>query len=241
VGKDITTSPELEAVARELREAGVGVHWAGSMGEPKVPRRKNPDGTYEDGMGRNRGVTRDNPLTQMEMRLHMSELAGLLLQGVTIVKACQMIGIPYYTARKHYINHPDFQNLLKQAGDEAFDKIKGEIISRTQSIQERAASLAEESLDKMEELLHESRNEHIQFKVAQDLLDRDPRLSRTKRIEGTGPMLSLPGNVLILAASAAREIESKGNNFMTIPAVPEPEPEPKPAPAPKPETPPSET
>src|SRR5437660_11581884 len=122
---------DLERIAAELN-----VHFAGSHGAPKIPRPLNPDGTYVDGMGRNRGVGRDNPLTQAEMKIHMAELATLILHGETILNACRAIGVPYYTARKHYINHPAFRDMLKQAGDEAFARVKDQIIARTGRIQE---------------------------------------------------------------------------------------------------------
>lgn len=117
-------------------------------------------------------------------------------------------GISIYVLRTHFFSNPEFISLFKASNEQIFLQATQEIRERQENFLKRAANLAEEALDKMEYLLHESGNEHLQFKAAQDLLDRDPRLSRTKRVEGSGVAFKVDVKVLQLAAQAAREIDS---------------------------------
>lgn len=135
------------------------------------------------------------------------EVLQAFLECGTVSAVAKKTGLTHYLLNKYFFSNTEFCNLLKGTNEAIFLEATKEIRDTQKGFVQKAQMLAEEALDELERLLHESESDHIKFKVAQDLLDRDPRLSRTKRIEGSGATIKLESNVLILAAQAAREIE----------------------------------
>lgn len=126
-----------------------------------------------------------------------------------IVDVARDTGISEYLLRRHFFGNPEFCNLLRSSNETIFLEATQSIRDNQQSMVEQAQRLAQDALNEMERLLNDSESEHIRFRVAQDLLDRDPRISRTKRIEQTGVNITIESKTLDLAMEAAREIEAR--------------------------------
>ena len=139
------------------------------------------------------------------------QVINLLCQGFSASEVAKIVGLHQDTLHRNFYRDPEFQAMLRTANEQVFQDLLSQIRTQASSLSERASALAEEALDRMAELLNESRNENIVFKAAQDLMDRDPeqRITRLRRVEGSGPIFNLESKTLVLAMQAAREIEAR--------------------------------
>lgn len=106
------------------------------------------------------------------------------------------------------------QEIAKVAGQVA-DQENKKII---QSVEEKIKSYAEYSLDRMRDMT-DSENEFVVTKAASDLMDRDPRMSKTKNTKMTGGVIHaiVTAEQLQIAARTARELQNIG---VVVPALP---------------------
>lgn len=137
------------------------------------------------------------------------EVVKVFLEEGTVAGVSRQTGISDYTLRRHYFGNPEFCELLKKASSTIFLEATKSIRDNQTTMIEKAQRLAQDALDEMERLLNDSESEHIRFKVAQDLLDRDPRISRTKRIESTGVNITIEQKTIAMAIEAAGELEAR--------------------------------
>lgn len=135
------------------------------------------------------------------------EVLQAFLEVGTIAGVSKKTGITHYLLNKYFFSDPEFCKLLKGTNEAIFLEATREIRDKQEGFLLKASRLAEDALNEMEALLNESPSETVRFKVAQDLLDRDPRISRTKRVEGSGLKVQIDIKTLQLASLAAREIE----------------------------------
>lgn len=137
------------------------------------------------------------------------EVVEAFMRTGTIKGVCRETGISHYSLNKYFFSNPEFCKLLRGASEAIFVEATTTIRDEQASLLSKSQRLAEEALDVMATLLHESESEHIQFRVAQDLLDRDPRISRTKKIESRGFNVTFEAKALNIAMQAAQEIDAK--------------------------------
>lgn len=137
--------------------------------------------------------TGNHPLVRT---IRKDELIRLLLAGFMLKECANRLRISYHTVCK-YARGPEFLEELRQVSEDVWRRVDEELTDSKSAFVLRAEEASEDALVAMRNLL-ESQNEHIVYKAAQDLMDRDPRVSRTRRIEGTGT----PGQLLDVDALA---------------------------------------
>jgi hypothetical protein len=136
------------------------------------------------------------------------ELMRLLLTGFTVKEAAIQMHKGYATCC-HVARKPEFLLRLKEHSGEIAKRLVDELstsqIEMAQKLEAASAAALEEMMGMMETL----DTGQLKVKVCQDLLDRDPKSSRTKRIDMTGTMSHdfISPAVLIHAAATAKEIE----------------------------------
>ena len=132
------------------------------------------------------------------------ELVRLLLAGFFVKECPARLQISYPTLLR-YMKETSFLEELKVVSADVWGRVDAELKSSKTDFLQQAEEASEEALQSMRKLLQSS-SEQIVFKAGQDLMDRDPRISRTRRLEGTGMGGSpVDVNVLIGAARVARE------------------------------------
>ena len=137
------------------------------------------------------------------------ELLRLLLMGFTIRECAEQMKINPVTVRS-YTRRPEFLIQLKEHSSEIAKRLVDELstgqIEMAQRLEEASAAALEEMMSMMGALEGPSK---LKLQVCQDLLDRDPKSSRTKRMDISGTMSHdfISPAVLIHAAATAKEIE----------------------------------
>jgi predicted transcriptional regulator len=117
--------------------------------------------------------------------LRKEELLRLLLAGYKLKDCAAQLKVTPFTI-SCYIKEEGFMEQLKEKNASIWEEIDAEIHSRKASIIQRSEEAAELALEEMIKLATKSNSELTKFKAAQDLMDRHPQISRTKRIEGSG-------------------------------------------------------
>lgn len=136
------------------------------------------------------------------------EVLAAWTQARSLQEVVEITGLSRYIVRRYYLANPQFRELLDQANQTIFLEATQSIRDEQKNLVERTQRLAEAALDKLEALMNESESEHIVVKCAQDLADRDPRISRTRRVEASSLHVTIEAKTLALASEAAREIEA---------------------------------
>jgi hypothetical protein len=133
--------------------------------------------------------------------LRKEELLRLLLARYTLKEAAAYLRVTPWTVRK-YCREKGFMETLREKDEKVWETVEAELTNSKVSIIQRAEEGAALALDEMISLCQSGKSEMIRHKSAQDLMDRDPRISRTKRLEGdgrSGPVL----NALFLQQAVA--------------------------------------
>ncbi len=137
------------------------------------------------------------------------ELLRLLMAGFMLKEAATHLDLAYWTVRK-YASAPEFMVKLRELSTNVFERVDAELKHSKESIMEKLEKASDKALAKMESLLDlPTAGPMLQFKAAQDLLDRRAEVSRTKRVDATVDQKHSFVNPLLLvhAANTAREMD----------------------------------
>lgn len=143
------------------------------------------------------------------------ELLRLLAAGSDLRMAATELKLSYWTVRK-YASTPEFLENLKSMNLQVWSAVDAELQnSKTTKIQ-RMEQASEIALEQMLTLATKAKSEAVRMKAAQDLMDRDPEISRTKRVEGSSEHSFMNPLTLALAAKVAREEEIYAGRSSTV-------------------------
>jgi hypothetical protein len=147
--------------------------------------------------------------------LRQEELLRLLLAGYKLKEAAAYLKVTPWTVYR-YLRETEFMNALKAANEEIWAQVDAEIKGNKIGIVQRAEEAAQDALEEMIKLAKGARQEGVRFKAAQDLMDRDTRISRTKRVEGEGDRRPILNAVFLQQAVAAMREEEvvQGERFI---------------------------
>lgn len=135
------------------------------------------------------------------------ELMRLLLAGYMVKEAAAQLQLSVWTVRK-YARQPEFLLKLKQCSAEIYERVDAELSAQRTGLVERVDAAADRALTVMEHLMDNAKKEELKFKAAQDVLDRAPEVSRTRKIDSTAKQEHsfLNPMVLMHAAATAQEV-----------------------------------
>lgn len=135
------------------------------------------------------------------------ELLRLMLQGFTMRESAMYMRASYSKIRK-IAKQPEFLLKLREHSKEIGDRLVDEI-SRTQlEFTQRLEQASEDALEEMVAMMKDPAvNNHVRFRAASDLMDRDPRSSKTQKIQGHVDHQFINPAVLLHAAATAKEME----------------------------------
>ncbi len=135
------------------------------------------------------------------------EMLRLFCQGLTMRDVARATGWSYATIMKA-CKREAFMFKLKEYSLEVWKRVDEELQSNKYDLVARLEEAAEVALDEMVRLASEGHNEGVRMKAAQDIMDRDPRISRTKKVEGlAGGLPQINIQILQAAARAMQEEE----------------------------------
>jgi len=134
-------------------------------------------------------------------------LMRLLLQGFTIKEAGQQMRANYQVLCR-VARQPEFLLKLREHSGEIAQRMVEELTTSQLTMSQRLEEASERALDEMLQLMGDSTGS-LKYKVCQDILDRDVRTSRTKKMDLTGTMKHdfISPAVLIHAAATAKELQ----------------------------------
>lgn len=134
------------------------------------------------------------------------ELLRLLLTGHMLKECGPFLNLSYPTVCT-YARDPNFLSQLKEQSMEIFRRVDEELTASKMNILSRLEEASDNALRVMEEIMNGAKSDMVRLKAAQDIMDRDGRVSRTRRIEGSQSHEFLNPLTLIHAAKTAREVE----------------------------------
>lgn len=132
------------------------------------------------------------------------EMMRLFCQGLTMADVARVTGWSYATIMKA-CRREVFMMKLKEFNQEVWSRIDEELKANRYDVVKRLEEAAAEALEEMQRLAVGGNSEMVRLKASQDLMDRDVRISRTKRVEGSGQSPQINIQVLQAAAQAMKE------------------------------------
>lgn len=137
------------------------------------------------------------------------EFMRYLLQGLTVKECAIHLGYSYVTMCKQ-ARRPEFLVKLKELSGEIYERIDDELSTTKTEIMQRLEQASEAALEEMIKLATDAKDSKIRFMASQDLMDRDSRVSRQKKmdVEGHHHHEFIDPLTLIHVAKVAREMDS---------------------------------
>jgi predicted transcriptional regulator len=154
-------------------------------------------------------ITKQISQTAAAAMLREEKIVRLLSEGATISEIAGILGVT--TGRiSSYVRRPRLLKRLYDFNKEAFDNLQEEYKANKEAIMERLEQASMLALEELIELATGSKSDVIRYKASQDILDRNPHVSRTKRLEGGAVNNTfMNSQVLMQMAAVAREISQQ--------------------------------
>jgi hypothetical protein len=136
-----------------------------------------------------------------------AELLRHLLIGLTIKEASGMMRASYQQCRK-IARTPEFLVRVREHSSEIAQRLTEELANSTMDFAKKLEAASEKALDEMMEMMDGIEGaSQLKMRICQDLLDRDARASRTKKLDVHAAHDFISPAVLLHAAATAKEID----------------------------------
>jgi hypothetical protein len=136
------------------------------------------------------------------------ELLRLLLAGHMMKECAVHVQLSYKTVRD-YAREPKFLERLRELSAEVYERVDAELKNSKDTIVSRLEQMSENALEEMYTMALALPHGVTKMKALQDILDRDTRVSRQRKVEATTAHSFVDPLFLIHAAGSARELEMK--------------------------------
>jgi hypothetical protein len=136
------------------------------------------------------------------------ELMRLLMCGHMLKECAIHLHMSYRTVRE-YARQPEFMRKLKEMSAAIYERVDAELKDSKDGITARLEAYSEQALEEMMELARTCTNPVVKLKANQDIMDRDTRLSRTRKIEASQSHSFVDPLFLVHAAGVAKELDAK--------------------------------
>ena len=137
-------------------------------------------------------------------QVYRDELQRLLLARYRLKECARIQKLSYSTVRK-YASDPAFLESLKLLSKEVYSEVDEELRLSSESLTSRIEDASARALERLTQLI-ESSNEGIALKASANILDRNPEVSRTSKLEAEHKV-KLDPVFLVHAAATAREVD----------------------------------
>lgn len=117
-----------------------------------------------------------------------------------------MLSLHVSTVR-NYARAPMFLQKLRDLSTMVYERVDAELQARTDVITEKLQEASAAALEEMTRLAKGSPSDMVRLKASQDLMDRDSRISRTRRLEGTQEHAFMNPLQLVHMAQTAQQVD----------------------------------
>jgi hypothetical protein len=131
-------------------------------------------------------------------------LLRMMVEGVTMKECAKRLGCSYWSVAR-LTKDEDFMKRLKELNVKVFGELDEELKKKALATHEKIQEVSDDALNKLLDLMESADSEVVQMRCAQDLLDRNPDTSKTKKIEKTTKNLTLSAEFLHLVETSERE------------------------------------
>src|SRR5215813_9506252 len=135
----------------------------------------------------------------------IESIARMVIAGQTMKQAAATLGVHYNTVRLD-AKTPLFRETLERIRERSREKAEQMLTEAVVDVVAELRRGAEKAARLMSSKLLNSQNENIVFKAASDLLDRDERSSKRRKMTVHNVHSWLTPELLLAAAKCAREI-----------------------------------
>ncbi len=202
--------PDTGAKSRDMIEPAIGI---------ANPQGGDPDfDSYSDAEKELKEFYKNEKrsLSAAACMLVEEKIVRLLSEGANVKEIASVLGLttPYVI---RYVRRPRLLKRLYNFNKEAFDNLQEEYKASKEAITERLEEASLLALEELIELATGSKSDVVRYKASQDILDRNPTVSRTKRLEGGAVSNTfMNSQVLMQMAAVARELDAvHGNGVAT--------------------------
>jgi hypothetical protein len=143
---------------------------------------------------------------EIARQARIESLARMVIAGQTMKQAAATLGVHYNTARLD-AKTPLFRETLERIREQSREKAEEMLTEAVVDVVAELRRGAERAARVMSSKLLHSENENIVFKAASDLLDRDERSSKRRKMTVHNLHEILTPELLANAAKLARELE----------------------------------
>jgi hypothetical protein len=152
--------------------------------------------------------------------VRQEELLNLLLLNLPL-KACAIkMQLSYATLRK-WASEPLFLDTLRNLSQSIYTEVLQDLKTEHKSVQDKLLEASDAALDRLKDLL-DSKQEMIQLKAADSILDRTMETARNRKVEGnmTGHY-SIDPVTLMHAAATSIELDGALTQKKALPPPPQ--------------------
>jgi len=111
-------------------------------------------------------------------------LLRMMAEGRSMKECAHALGRHPSTIRI-WLRDVDFMAELKALNKQVWAKLDAELVAKANTTMERIQEVSDDALNKLLDLMEHADSQVVQMRCAQDLLDRNPDTSKTKKIEKT--------------------------------------------------------
>lgn len=148
-----------------------------------------------------------NSANAIEVR--QQEMVRLLLEGHKLQDIADHLGTAYNTIL-HWIRIPTIHKQIQEMKAELMEQLDEEMMQRIHSKSQVIDEMGWKALERLQGILQDpTAHPSIVMKVAQDILDRDPVVSKTRKVDITERKVILKSEDLLSAVAALKEIEDR--------------------------------
>jgi len=145
---------------------------------------------------------------QAAQLVRKDELMRLLLSGHMLKECASYLKLSYGTVRE-YARQPEFLAALKSLSLQIYENVDRELSNSKDAITAKLEAYSEDALEEMIQLAKSCSSPIVRLKAAQDIMDRDTRMSRSRKLESNVHQTFMNPLELHHLASVAREIDKK--------------------------------
>jgi hypothetical protein len=146
-------------------------------------------------------IPADNKASRMAQK---EVVLRLLASGIPIHEVAKQTKTSGITIAK-WFRDPEMAARLKELNAIVWADLDAQLKVKATQTFERIQEASDEALDKVLELMHSADSEVVQMRCAQDVLDRNPDTSKTKKVEKTTRSVSISAEFLRLVETSERE------------------------------------
>lgn len=130
--------------------------------------------------------------------------ARLFVKGMKVEEIAEHLQRDVKTIRRWFWK-AGLRSKIQELSTEAYARLDVELKKSAEATFERIQKVSDDALDKLLYLMEHADSQVVQMRTAQDLLDRNPDTSKTRKVEKTTRSVSISAEFLRLVETSEKE------------------------------------